>query len=195
MARVAQVFISYSTQHRGLTEALATSLEAAEITRQDGRRERLTVWWDKRLVAGDVFPREITAALDAADAVVVIWSEGAVASDWVYAEVVRAAAKKTLVPTRSPDLDFDTIPLPFNIYQTCAVDDVAAVLAGIERRIAGAPPEPRPGHVAAELGDVLLDTKQDELEQSAAVKSPAALLLARYRLVAFEDLHGFRDDF
>ena len=49
-----------------------------------------SVWWDRAgLRAGDRFS-ETTTALDAAKAVVVVWTHGAVASDWVYAEATPA---------------------------------------------------------------------------------------------------------
>ncbi|MFL6802693.1 MAG: toll/interleukin-1 receptor domain-containing protein, partial [Xanthobacteraceae bacterium] len=74
----AKIFISYSTQHRDLTRELAAAIEA-----QYGAG---SVWWDQAgLRAGDRFSPEITRSLDDAKAVVVVWTQGAVASDWVYA--------------------------------------------------------------------------------------------------------------
>jgi adenylate cyclase len=81
---VADIFISYSSLHRDLTRALAAAIEA-----QYGPG---SVWWDQAgLRSGDKFSPEITRALDEAKAVVVVWTQGAVTSDWVYAEAARAA--------------------------------------------------------------------------------------------------------
>jgi hypothetical protein len=96
VATVADVFISYSKKHRPLTERVAELLESLSCVGPDGTAEPITVWWDKSLLSGDVFHREITQEIDKAVAVVVIWSEGAVASDWVYAEAPRP-------PQRSAD--------------------------------------------------------------------------------------------
>jgi hypothetical protein len=87
---VAHVFISYSKKHLPLTVRIAALLERQEIVALDGRRERLTVWWDKSLKSGDVFHREIARQSPRNSRG--RWSEGAVASDWVYAEAQRAAS-------------------------------------------------------------------------------------------------------
>ena len=57
-----------------------------------------------------------------------VWTQGAVASDWVYAEAVRAAAQRKVVTVRAADLDPSLIPLPFNVFHTCLVHDTRAVL-------------------------------------------------------------------
>ena len=76
---MADIFISYSSQHRDLTLTLAAAIET-----EYGAG---SVWWDHAgLRSGDRFSPEITHALDVAKAVVVVWTHGAVASDWVYAE-------------------------------------------------------------------------------------------------------------
>jgi adenylate cyclase len=86
---VADIFISYSSLHRDLTRALAAAIET-----QYGAG---SVWWDQAgLRSGDKFSPEITRALDEAKAVVVVWTQGAVTSDWVYAEAARAASLQPL---------------------------------------------------------------------------------------------------
>jgi hypothetical protein len=134
---VKPIFISYSSQHRDLTEALARRLEGAPVTLADGTPESLAVWWDRDLHPGRPFSPDITRALDEAPAVIVIWTEGAVASDWVYAEAVRAAGQRKIVTVRDKSLDPKRIPLPFNIVHTCTVDDQAAILNAIRKIIAG----------------------------------------------------------
>jgi tetratricopeptide (TPR) repeat protein len=179
---VANIFISYSSQQRDLTRELATVIEA-----QFGAG---SVWWDQTgLRSGDRFSPEITSALDAAKVVVVVWTQGAVASDWVYAEATRAASQRKIVTVRAADLDPKLIPLPFNVFHTGLVDNTAAVLDSIEKRISGEPsplPSSLPGN---NFRGYLLDPKQESLPLWGA-KAPASLLLAKYRLVPFDDFHG-----
>lgn len=67
---MADIFISYSSQHRDLTRELVDAIEA--------QRGKGSVWWDQAgLRDGDQFSPEITSALDAAKAVVVVWTQGA----------------------------------------------------------------------------------------------------------------------
>jgi tetratricopeptide (TPR) repeat protein len=182
------IFISYSSQHRDLTRTLAGQIEAEF-------RDH-TVWWDQAgLRAGDRFSPEITCALDQARAVVVVWTQGAVASDWVYAEAVRAASQRKVVTVRDDGLDPNLIPLPFNVFHTCLASDIPAVLDGIRRRLGGERsrlPSEMPGQG---FRSFLLDSKQETLPAWAAGRGPASLLLAKYRLVEFSDIHGIKAEF
>jgi tetratricopeptide (TPR) repeat protein len=144
------------------------------------------------LRAGDRFSPEITRALDEATAVVVVWTAGALESDWVYAEATRAAAGRKAVMIRAADVDPARIPLPFSGFHACLVEDTAALLAAIEKRLSGeASPVPSslPGR------GFLLDLKQETLPPWASATRPASLLLARHRLVPFDDIHGLRARF
>jgi integrase len=185
---MADIFISYSSQHSDLTRSLATEIEA--------HFGEDSVWWDQAgLRAGDRFSPEITRALDEAKAVVVVWTTGAVASDWVYAEAVRAASQRKIVTVREAELDPSTIPLPFNVFQTCLVTAVTAVLDGISRRLGGERsrlPSEMPGHG---FRSFLLDSKQEMLPAWAAARGPASLLLAKYGLVPFNDIHRIKAEF
>jgi tetratricopeptide (TPR) repeat protein len=179
---VANIFISYSSQQRDVTRALA-----ADIEKHFGAG---SVWWDQAgLRDGDRFSPEITQALDAANAVVVVWTAGAVTSDWVYAEATRAAGGRRLVTVRSADLDPTRIPLPFNVFHTGLVGDTGAVLAAIQKRLSGEV-SPLPSTLPGQ--GFLLDPKQEALPPWAASTRPASLLLAKHRLVPFDDIHGLR---
>jgi hypothetical protein len=182
---VAQIFISYSSQQRDVTRALAATIE-----RHFGVG---SVWWDQaELRAGDRFSPEITRALDAARAVVVVWTTGSVVSDWVYAEAVRAATQRKVVTVRAADVDENRVPLPFNIFHTCLVEDTSAVLAGIDKLFSGEVsrlPPPTPGQY------FVLDPKQEPLPVWASRKRPASLLLAKHHVVPFKDIHGLRAEF
>jgi hypothetical protein len=64
-------------------------------------------------VGGARFRAEIDARLDAARAVVVLWSEHAIQSDWVIYEADRAHKAGKLVPLRVASLNLDRVPAPY----------------------------------------------------------------------------------
>ena len=75
------VFLSYA---RGIASVcvLAHALES------DG----WSVWWDRKLVAGEAFDETIERQLAAADSVVVLWSEHSIRSEWVKNEAAAASS-------------------------------------------------------------------------------------------------------
>lgn len=125
----ARVFISYSKQDPRPTQELASLLET----------EGYTVWWDTNLTSGEVFREVIDRELDAADAVIVIWTQQSIASRWVIAEADHADRHGKLIPVRTSDVEPWRIPKPYNTYQTNLIDDRKAIRDAI-RRIAGARP-------------------------------------------------------
>jgi hypothetical protein len=120
---MADIFISYSKLSRGLTEQLATELEA----------KGFTVWWDAGLVSGESFSDVILKELDAASAAIVIWTKDSVKSQWVRSEARRAQERGVLVPTRSSDLTPKDIPLPFDGLHTDLVSNRTAIMAALAR--------------------------------------------------------------
>ena len=82
------VFISYSSQDRAVARRFAQCLEEAG----------LEVWWDAALRSGETFDEVIERALNAASAVIVLWSPRSVASRWVRAEATLADRRKKLIP-------------------------------------------------------------------------------------------------
>lgn len=70
------VFVSYKRQERPRVEAMVDAL----------RELKFEVWFDARLASGETFDDEINQQVRAAKAVLVCWSPGANASDWVRAE-------------------------------------------------------------------------------------------------------------
>ena len=126
----ARVFLSYARADRPRAAALAQALQAAG----------LEVWWDAEIMGGDAFANSIETALDAADVVVVAWSQASVASDWVRDEAGHGRDRKRLVPV---SLDGIVPPLGFRQYH--AVDlsqwhgaeqapEIAAVAAAVRAR-------------------------------------------------------------
>ena len=81
-------FLSYSHADQDRVRVLANALEQAGID----------VWWDTLIEGGAAFAKTIDAALDASDAVIVLWSVNSIASDWVLDEAARGRDLKKLVP-------------------------------------------------------------------------------------------------
>ncbi len=85
---MADVFISYAREDRARAADLARVLEEAG----------LSVWWDRALGVGDDFGRVIEAEVDAAKAIVVLWSQASVASKPVRAEAAEGLDRDILLP-------------------------------------------------------------------------------------------------
>jgi hypothetical protein len=126
-----RIFISYSKADSEPTQELADFLSA----------EGYTVWWDTDLTSGEDFRRTIDRELDAADAIVVIWTARSIASNWVIAEADHGARRNRLITVRTRDLEPWRIPKPYNTLHTDIVDDRRAIAAAVQRLV-GVPLEP-----------------------------------------------------
>src|SRR5499427_10068450 len=105
---MADVFISYAKTDRPLALKLAAMLEA----------EGWSVWWDTSLAIGDDFRSEIMTELGRARAVVVIWTDASIKSDWVRSEAGRAQADCKLIPVKLAHLEYEDLPPPFDVLHT-----------------------------------------------------------------------------
>lgn len=116
------VFLSYARQDRPAAQFLAQALE----------RSGYTVWWDRELLGGQDFEQEIGRQLASARAVVVLWSEASVKSDWVRDEAASARDRGVLVPAR---LNGTLPPMGFRSLHTIAFDpaDPVALMRAIVR--------------------------------------------------------------
>ena len=123
---MADIFISYSKADRALVVRLSAYLEA----------EGWKVWWDRSLSAGDEFRDEIMKQIAIARAVIVVWTENSVKSKWVRAEAGVADRARKLIPTKSPSLPHDDIPLPFGEQHTENMEDLAIVRAAVIAQLA-----------------------------------------------------------
>jgi TolB-like protein/Tfp pilus assembly protein PilF len=101
----ADVFISYARADRARVAPLVAALE----------QKGLSVWWDTHIHSGAAFARTIQAELDAASAVLVLWSAAAIGSDWVRDEASRGRSQNKLV---AASLDGSKPPLGFGQYHT-----------------------------------------------------------------------------
>jgi hypothetical protein len=97
---VSDIFVSYASEDKARIKPLVEALQ------QHG----WTIWWDRTILAGKIWEREIEAALAGSRCVIVVWSEASVQSDWVWTEADEGKRRGILVPVL---LDLVTIPLAF----------------------------------------------------------------------------------
>jgi hypothetical protein len=130
------IFLSYARADRQRAEKLAHALDLAGFE----------VWWDALIEGGAAFANSIREALDAADAVIVLWSRSSIDSDWVRDEAAQGRDRRRLVPL---SLDGSEPPLGFRQYH--AIDlrkwrgkADAPEMVMVARAIAAATGQPRP---------------------------------------------------
>jgi hypothetical protein len=88
------VFLSYAREDRERARMVASALEA----------QGWSVWWDRKIVAGQAFDRTIEEQLESARVVVVLWSVHSLRSEWVRNEAATASERKVLVPALLDDV-------------------------------------------------------------------------------------------
>src|SRR5215213_4707942 len=98
------VFISYARETAPAAKAIAEAV----------RRHGYAVWLDDQIPAHREYADVISERIDAASAVVVVWSELAVRSQWVRSEANRGRENGTLVQLR---IDDARLPMPFDQIQ------------------------------------------------------------------------------
>jgi adenylate cyclase len=106
---MADVFISYARSDKARVAPLVAAIEA----------KGWTVWWDPAIAAGQQFDDQIDTELQAASAVLVIWTPTSVASRWVRGEARDAAERGILVPVRFEDA---RLPIDVRAIQTTDLD-------------------------------------------------------------------------
>ncbi|MGA9851335.1 MAG: TIR domain-containing protein [Gammaproteobacteria bacterium] len=97
---MADVFISYARSDKARVAPLVAAIEA----------KGWSVWWDPEISPGQEFDDQIDAEIDAAKAVLVVWTPVSVASRWVRGEAREAAERNILVPVR-----FEQARLPMDV--------------------------------------------------------------------------------
>ena len=138
---MARIFLSYDRRDADRAAGVVAALERA------GHE----VWWDRHIKGGRRFETEIEQALDAADAVVVLWSSDAVRSDWVKDEAASGRDRGRLVPAT---LDGTLPPLGFRQFQTLDLTKLrpSEATTSLDEAIASAvgssPPESRPARTS-----------------------------------------------
>jgi hypothetical protein len=101
---MADIFISYSRNDRDRCTAIRDALVALKVN----------VWSDARIGAGSHFDREIEREIEAAKALLVLWSEDSVQSDWVRNEARTGKEENRLVATQIAPCQ---LPLEFRSVQ------------------------------------------------------------------------------
>lgn len=85
---MADIFLSYTEKDRDEARRIAAMLESVGWT----------VWWDRRIPAGDTWRNVLERALDHMRCMVVLWSTRSIESEWVYEEATEGRRQGTLVP-------------------------------------------------------------------------------------------------
>ncbi|MGZ3270695.1 MAG: TIR domain-containing protein [Croceibacterium sp.] len=101
---MADIFISYKKEDRGLAERVVALLRA------EGR----SVWWDDGITPHQAWDDMIEQEIDAARAVIVLWSPRSVASEWVRSEAHYAQEHGKLVPVM---IETCNLPIAFALRQ------------------------------------------------------------------------------
>jgi len=134
---LAKVFLSYDRDDAARARHFARALEQA------GHE----VWWDLHVRGGAQFSKVIEEALNAANAVVVLWSAKAIESPWVRDEAAAGRDSGRLVPVT---IDGTEPPLGFRQFQTFDLSrwrgrgTTSALRTLLADVAAMAPPEGRP---------------------------------------------------
>jgi adenylate cyclase len=104
---MADVFISYARIDKARVAPLVAAIEA----------RGWSAWWDPDITPGQEFDSQIEDELQAAAAVVVVWTPNSVGSRWVRGEAREAADRNILVPVR-----FDGARLPMDVRAIHTID-------------------------------------------------------------------------
>jgi len=121
---MADIFVSYASEDLERVKPLVAALE----------KQGWSVWWDRELVAGPSFDKEIERALDAAHCVVVVWSRTSIESRWVRTEANEGIEREVLVPLL---IDNVKPPLAFRIAQTVRMVDWPEQTGQLEKVLEG----------------------------------------------------------
>ncbi len=133
------LFLSYAHEDQARARRLSAALQKAGYT----------VWWDALIEGGTRYAKSIDDALQSADAVLVLWSETSIESDWVRDEAAQGRDRHRLVPISldgtAPPLGFRQIQMIDLSHWRGRVD--APQIDAVRRAIAaalGQEPRPRP---------------------------------------------------
>jgi len=104
--------------------------------------EGWNVWWDTSLAIGDDFRNEIMTELGRARAVIVVWTDASIKSDWVRSEAGRAQADRKLIPVKLEHLTYKDLPPPFDVLHTENVGEEDKIRAAVVAQLAKPAVEP-----------------------------------------------------
>ena len=107
---MSDIFLSYKSEDREKAQKIAQAIE----------KMGYKVWWDRVIPPGRTFDDVIEEELNAANCIVVLWSEESVKSEWVKTEASEGNKRKILVPVKIEDV---TPPLAFRRIQAAKLTD------------------------------------------------------------------------
>ncbi|MGO8953432.1 MAG: TIR domain-containing protein, partial [Rhodomicrobium sp.] len=159
IAREYDVFLSYA--HLDADHDAANARSLAKWLEGLG----YSVWWDRSLIAGQKWPKELEIKVRASKRVIVLWSPRAAVSDWVKFETNLAANEDKLVP-----LIVERCPTPshWSAVQQPLVSDFEAQKAEILRVLAIEP-----------SGTKAREAKDDARVSIAALPTASGALIGR----------------
>lgn len=85
---MADIFLSYNEKDREQARRVAAMLESVGWT----------VWWDRRIPAGETWRTVLEKALENMRCMIVLWSSRSIESEWVYEEASEGRRLGKLVP-------------------------------------------------------------------------------------------------
>ena len=190
------LFLSYGRADRVVAERLGDALKKAGFD----------VWWDALIEGGAVFTKSIETALDAADAVIVLWSKTSIESDWVRDEAGRGRDRKRLIPV---SIDGSEPPLGFRQYHaidlskwngTAKADAFGRLVASIHATASGAATAPLPlvatpttsrrGVLAAGLGATVIAAGGGIIAWKTGLIGGAGPAVGTIAVLPFKNLSG-----
>lgn len=145
MGSTNHVFISYKREDQEFARHVRTALKALGFE----------VWWDEEIQAGETWSETLDNALLEASAILVLWSDRSIGSDWVKHEASIAKFNDKLVQVC---IDGSIAPDPFGSVMCGNLEDwkksedepVFRKLAGALQRIQKTPEQPA-GHRVAKV--------------------------------------------
>ena len=85
---MSDIFLSYTEQDREQARRIAAVLESVGWT----------VWWDRRIPAGETWRSVLEEALQNMRCMIVLWSSRSIESEWVSEEATEGRRLEKLVP-------------------------------------------------------------------------------------------------
>jgi hypothetical protein len=122
---MANIFISYADEDAASVRELAYALSSAGYK----------VWRDNAFRRSDHYQIEMIKRIDAADAVVTVWSTAAAGSPSLFEEAARAEFQDKLIQVKLSDLTDRDIPSPFNLRRALCWSDGSGLRNAIAKII------------------------------------------------------------
>lgn len=90
-------------------------------------------WWDDQMYAGAVHHRELTERLRGSSAVIVIWSDHSITSDYVLDEADRGRRAGRLLPVADAAFDTSKLLVGFGAMNVIRLDDLDKLKLPLQR--------------------------------------------------------------